>query len=144
MAIDSYMFFVPYAKTGGPVLKAESQVTGASFSGDDKLASDLKTYADAQQLFEVSEYSFDVEQTLNIGSQGSGVGAGKIAFNPFSFTRKIDCATTRFFMMACSGQAFQQVGLAMRRSSGGATVSGESVRAIRLQTGGGEDRVLGA
>jgi hypothetical protein len=34
-------------------------------------------------LFEVTDYSFDVEQTLSIGSQSSGAGAGKVTFNPF-------------------------------------------------------------
>ena len=33
--------------------------------------------------FEVSDYSFDIEQVLNIGSQSSGAGAGKVTFNPF-------------------------------------------------------------
>jgi hypothetical protein len=32
--------------------------------------------------------SFDLEQVLNIGSQSTGTGAGKIAFNPFSITHK--------------------------------------------------------
>ena len=32
--------------------------------------------------------SFDLEQVLNIGSQSTGTGAGKIGFNPFSITRK--------------------------------------------------------
>jgi bacteriocin-like protein len=27
--------------------------------------------------------SFDIEQTLNIGSQSTGAGAGKVTFNPF-------------------------------------------------------------
>ncbi len=124
MAIDSYMFFVPYSNTGGGPLMAESQVTGSSFDPQDLLAKDLVGYANAGQLFEVEDYSFDVEQTLNIGSQSSGAGAGKITFNPFSITRKIDKSTTTFFNMACSGQAFQQVGLAMRKSSGGSSVAG--------------------
>ncbi len=33
--------------------------------------------------FEVEDYSFDTEQTLNIGSQSSGAGAGKVTFDPF-------------------------------------------------------------
>jgi len=28
-----------------------------------------------------------IEQVLNIGSQSSGAGAGKVTFNPFSITR---------------------------------------------------------
>jgi hypothetical protein len=34
-------------------------------------------------LFEINDFSFDIEQVLNIGSQSSGAGAGKITFNPF-------------------------------------------------------------
>jgi hypothetical protein len=30
--------------------------------------------------------SFDIEQTLNIGSQSTGAGAGKVTFNPLSIT----------------------------------------------------------
>jgi bacteriocin-like protein len=33
--------------------------------------------------FEVKDYSFDIEQTLSIGSQSTGAGAGKVTFNPF-------------------------------------------------------------
>ncbi len=33
------------------------------------------------KLFEVEDYSFDVEQVLNIGSASSGAGAGKVSFN---------------------------------------------------------------
>jgi hypothetical protein len=45
-----------------------------------------------QELNEVSggleDISFDIEQVLNIGSQSSGAGAGKVTFNPFSIPRK--------------------------------------------------------
>jgi tellurite resistance protein len=36
---------------------------------------------------EISDFSFDVEQNTNIGSQSSGVGAGKVTFNPYSITK---------------------------------------------------------
>lgn len=49
--------------------------------------------APAPALFEVEDYSFDIEQVLNIGSASSGAGAGKITFNPFQITRKIDSAS---------------------------------------------------
>jgi hypothetical protein len=39
--------------------------------------------ASSKQLFEINDYSFDVAQVLNIGSQSSGAGAGKVTFNPF-------------------------------------------------------------
>jgi len=39
----------------------------------------------------------NTSQTLNIGSQSKGAGAGKITFNPFSITRKTDRASPNFF-----------------------------------------------
>jgi type VI secretion system Hcp family effector len=114
MAIDSYVVFIPY--TGSP-LSSESQVDMSK--NNEELASDLKGFASASQLFEVEDYSFDIEQVLNIGSQSTGAGAGKITFNPFSITRKIDRSSPILFDMACSGTAFKQVSLALRKSAGG-------------------------
>ena len=72
-------------------------------------------------MFEIEDFSFDIEQTLNIGSQSTGAGAGKVTFNPFSITRKIDRSSPDFFQMACSGTAFKQVVLGLRKSAGGQT-----------------------
>ena len=32
------------------------------------------------------------------GSQSSGAGAGKVTFNPFSITRKVDVASPKLFL----------------------------------------------
>jgi len=119
MAVDAYMAFIQF--TNNP-LKAESQVDLSKNS--EVLAKcgpiSLVALAGAGQLFEVKDYSFDIEQTLNIGSQSMGTGAGKVTFNPFSITRAIDLASPTFFQMACAGTPFQHVVLAMRKSAGGA------------------------
>ena len=48
--------------------------------------------------FEVEDYSFDIEQTLSIGSQSSGSGNGShISFNPFVFHQSIGNSVTGFF-----------------------------------------------
>ncbi len=114
MAIDSYMVFQPY---NGSALAAESQVM---FTANNQGEALMKTPValTAGNVFEVEDFNFDIEQTLNIGSQSSGAGAGKITFNPFSITRKIDKASPTFFQMACSGTAFQVVSLVLRKSSG--------------------------
>jgi type VI secretion system secreted protein Hcp len=126
MAIDAYVVFVPY---NGTAPDSESQVDMSKNS--EELASVLKPFATASnsggkatagKIFEIEDYSFDIEQVLNIGSQSSGAGAGKVTFNPFSITRKIDTASAILFDMACSGTAFQTVYLALRKSVGaGAT-----------------------
>jgi type VI secretion system Hcp family effector len=124
------MAFIPYiAPKPGPGLSSESQVDMSQ--NNEPLATDttggnpaLTALAKSNQLFEVEDYSFDIEQTLNIGSQSVGAGAGKVTFNPFSITRKIDRASPVFYQMACSGTAFKWVTLAMRKSAGG-NVSGQ-------------------
>ena len=116
MAIDSYVVFIPYAAVSSSPLSAESQVDMSNNS--EELASDLKGYASNKQLFEVEDYSFDIEQALNIGSQSTGLGAGKATFNPFSITRKIDKASPVLFDYCCAGVAFSQVVLALRKSTG--------------------------
>jgi type VI secretion system Hcp family effector len=121
MAIDAYMAFQTY---DGNWLKSESQVVMVAATNTEPLmgAQPVKfpdTTPTAPTVFEIEDFSFDIEQTLNIGSQSKGAGAGKVTFNPFSITRKIDRASPQFFQMACSGTAFQLVTLALRKSAGG-------------------------
>ena len=55
-------------------------------------------------------FSFDIEQVLNIGSQSSGAGAGKITFNPFSITRKVD-SSSAFARPPETGKGIQEKGI---------------------------------
>jgi type VI secretion system secreted protein Hcp len=129
MAIDSYMTFQQY---NGDYLESGSQVdfknNGESLMENPFKIPTGKGKKGYSQIFEVEDYSFDIEQTLNIGSQTSGAGAGKVTFNPFSITRKIDQASPTLFQMACSGTAFKVVTLALRKGVG---------------TGGGGDSTSG-
>jgi type VI secretion system Hcp family effector len=116
MAIDSYMCFIDY---NDKYLQSESQVDLKQSAQDS--AELAKPFTDAfgqKGLFEVEDYSFDIEQTLGIGSQSTGAGAGKVTFNPFSITRKVDKSSPVFFQNACSGKAFKSVFLGMRKSAG--------------------------
>jgi type VI secretion system secreted protein Hcp len=116
MAVDSYMMFTPYTL---PVLDAESQVdlTTDPHPSNNKLGSDFVK----GKVFEVDNFSFGIEQVLNIGSQSKGAGAGKVKFNEFTISRKIDKASPTIFQMACSGTPFKTVALAFRKSAGGNT-----------------------
>lgn len=121
MAISGYMFFQDYK---GNYQTSESQVDSAVNPKDNM----WKTFnfSDAQAnngLFEIEDFSFDIEQVLNIGSQSTGAGAGKVTFNPFSITRKIDCFSPLLFQNACSGTPYQKVSLGLQKSSGGNTAA---------------------
>lgn len=121
MAIDGYMYFKDY---NNAYLPSESQVVTKDNTETMFEQYSFKEAASKNGLFEIEDYSFDVEQTLNIGSQSTGAGAGKITFNPFSITRKIDKASPALFERACSGTPYMQVGLGLRKGSGG-LVSGQ-------------------
>ncbi len=114
MAVDSYMMFQTY---DGNWLDAESQVDLVTKAHPDekKLGPDFTN----GKVFEVETFNFDIEQTLNIGSQSSGAGAGKVQFNAFNVTRKIDKSSPIIYQMACSGTPFQKVSLGFRKSAGG-------------------------
>jgi len=118
MAFDTYMQFLP---AQGTPLKGESQVVL-------DLGNDVLAKADPpltqNSVFEIDDFNFDIEQVLNIGSQSSGAGAGKVNFNPFKISRKTDRASPIFFMMCCAGQHFSQVSLCLRRAGGAAGTSG--------------------
>jgi type VI secretion system secreted protein Hcp len=121
MAIDGYMYFKDYQDK---FLPSESQVKLSQGVGDCDIvtpfveAAKFKPDEHSSGLFEIEDYSFDFEQTLGIGSQSTGVGTGRVQFNPFSITRKIDRASPIFFQMACAGKSFHTVGLGLRKSAG--------------------------
>ena len=112
MAVDSYMTFQKYDKTW---LASESQVDfGKASATEDPLGTPFV----AGNVFEVTSFSFDVEQTLNLGSQAGGAGAGKVKFPGYTMERKIDKASPTFFEMACAGTTFDTVSLGFRKSAG--------------------------
>lgn len=115
MAVAGYMFFKPY---GAEYLSSESQVDLSRDSGD---LGRYMSQAGPGKLFEIGDFSFDIEQTLNIGSQSTGAGAGKVTFNPFSIRRKIDVSSPVLFKDACSGTPFEHVALGLRKPGGPAS-----------------------
>lgn len=115
MAFDCYMMFRP-AK--GDPLSGESQ--SQINTKNDTLGSDMVS----GKIFEIDDFSFDIEQVLNIGSQSSGAGAGKVTFNPFQVTRKTDRISPYLFKMCCSGTHFKTVSLYLRRAGGDDSSSG--------------------
>ena len=123
MAIDGYMYFQDYQDK---YLESESQIDISQSASDANfsafkfdIAAKGKGTNGVSGLFEIEDFSFDVEQTLNIGSQSTGAGAGKITFNPFSITRKIDVSSPVLYESACSGTPFRSVVLGLRKGSGG-------------------------
>jgi type VI secretion system Hcp family effector len=115
------MFFKYYPGAASEYLPSESQVDFKDVASSQIADPFIAAIKQGKFLFEVEDYSFDVEQVLNIGSQSRGAGAGKITFNPFSITRPIDMSSPVLYQNACSGTPFATVGLGLRKGSGGDT-----------------------
>lgn len=56
----------------------------------------------------VNTLSYDAQQTLNLGS-GTGVSAGKVAFNPFNIHKNVDALSPFLFLQMSEGTPYNQI-----------------------------------
>jgi hypothetical protein len=120
------------ATTGGSVPNPVAQLTLTPRDGG------------APITFEVEDYSFDIEQTLNIGSQSSGAGAGKITFNPFSITTRPGTQTAALFRAMGDGSVFPSAELIVPGPGGNLRLDAKfrlvAPKSLREYAGGGGGR----
>ncbi|KQQ45242.1 hypothetical protein ASF58_19615 [Methylobacterium sp. Leaf125] len=69
------------------------------------------------QWFEVSGVDFGSDQSLSIGSQSTGAGAGKISFSPLSFALASSAGATQLDAFLAKGTPFKTVELVSYGSS---------------------------
>jgi type VI protein secretion system component Hcp len=68
----------------------------------------------------ITQYSFDVGQSLSLGSQSSGAGAGKVDFSPLQVTTQPDANTPELFQYTTAGMHFNSASLEVPTAGGGA------------------------
>ena len=66
--------------------------------------------------FEIQSYSF---ATTTGGTTGSGGGAGKVKFNEFTITRKVDKASAQLFLHCANGKHFPSGIIVVRKAGKG-------------------------
>jgi type VI secretion system secreted protein Hcp len=99
MAFDSFIRF-----TGGTATTIKGETTDSVYSG----------------CFEISEFSFGAENTLNITSANTGAGAGKATFKEFKVKKQTDLASPLLLQTLGLGDHYNLVQLYIRKSGGGA------------------------
>jgi type VI secretion system secreted protein Hcp len=130
MAFDAFLNFV----TGGVAEKIIGESTDTQFKG----------------WFEIKEFSFGIENTLNITSASSGAGAGKAEFKEFTIKKQTDQASPRLAITCGQGGHYELVQLRLRKSgaksSGGAgdvylafDFKTVAVKSIEWSGSGGDD-----
>src|SRR6516162_10118011 len=79
-----------------------------------------------KSAFEIKDFSFNIENTPNIGSSSGGIGAGKAKFNEFTIKKPTDKSSPTFLQALGAGIHYDYVYIAIRKagsdpkSSGGA------------------------
>jgi len=100
MAFDAFLTI----KDAGKALKAEGETQDPDFKG----------------AFEISEFSFGAENTVNITSATGGAGAGKATFKEFTVKKQTDSSSGKLLVLLGTGGHYKKVQLHLRKS-GGAT-----------------------
>jgi hypothetical protein len=62
---------------------------------------------DSPVSFDIYDFSSTFQQTVNIGSQTGGAGAGKVTFQPFTMTKLPDASSPQLFTWLAGGTALQ-------------------------------------
>lgn len=105
MAFDAFMYFPGQAKVVGE-------------THDDEMAK--------HKAFELKSFDFGAENTINVGSDSGGMGAGKAAFKEFKVEKHTDTASCGLFANLCLGKHFDEAIIELRRSGGSNNRSGDT------------------
>jgi type VI secretion system secreted protein Hcp len=103
MAFDA---FIKFDASAGSSETITGESTDAQFKGSDG-------------WFEVKEFSFGIENTLNISSASGGAGAGKADFKEFTVKKQTDKASAILAATCGKGGHYKEVFLHLRKSGVG-------------------------
>ncbi len=106
MAFDAFLIF-----SGGP-----TQITGET----------QDSVFGPKGAFEISEFSFGAETTINITSATMGAGAGKATFKEFTVKKQTDTASPALLQCLGTGDHYKKVQLFIRKSGGAQGKSGKA------------------
>lgn len=102
-----YLKVYPYKNTTtASTFPAEGAPSLTDGLGTEESARDNGKSIKLTNYIKLSSLQYDLEQTLNIGSQGTGAGAGKVTFTPIVITKTLDAISTTLMQNCASGTPF--------------------------------------
>ncbi len=104
MAFDAFVKFKP----AGAAVAITGEGLDSQFKGSDG-------------WFEIKEFSFGIENTLNISSASTGAGAGKAEFKEFTIKKQTDNASPGLALTCGMGGHYEEVQLRLRKSGAKST-----------------------
>lgn len=82
---------------------------------------------------EIAEFSFGLENAINIGSTSGGAGAGKATFKEFTIRKHVDLVTPALIKALCTGSHFGDAWLYIRKAGGTSTPAGQAYVTVRMK-----------
>jgi type VI secretion system secreted protein Hcp len=110
MALDSFLQFNDGGNPGAQTINGETQ--------------DIEMGKLKPRPFDIQSWTFGASQQVNVGSSSSGIGAGKVEFQPFKITKQVDTASPFFFQTCAQGGHYEQCSLFVRKGGGTANRTG--------------------
>jgi type VI secretion system secreted protein Hcp len=110
MALDSFLQFNHGGNPGAQTINGETQ--------------DIEMGKLNPRPFDIQSWTFGASQQVNVGSSSSGIGAGKVEFQPFKITKQVDTASPFFFQTCAQGGHYEQCSLFVRKGGGTANRTG--------------------
>jgi len=111
MAFDAFVKFTESAAGASEKIVGESQ--DGQFPG-------------SAGWFSVKEFSFGIENTINITTASGGAGAGKADFKEFTIKKQTDAASAQLAITCGKGGHYKMVNLSLRKSGVMPGASGRS------------------
>jgi type VI secretion system secreted protein Hcp len=109
MALDAFLQFTKVGK--GAPLEGETQ--------------DMEMAKLKPRPFDLKDWTFGLQQAVNVGSSSGGVGVGRVEFQPFQVTKNIDTGSPSFFHTMCAGTHYTDCALLIRKSGAKPASSGD-------------------
>lgn len=88
-------------------------------AGADQLKGETtdKTYS-AKKACEIFSFSWGASNPTTVGSQGGGMGAGKVSVSSFNIMKKSDAASPALFLACCNGDHIGTAHVVLRKAGG--------------------------
>ena len=74
--------------------------------------------------FDIHDFSFGVENVVNVGSSSGGLGSGRVELERVEFSKNTDTATTPLVLAACTGRHIDEFHISLRKGGGDVKASG--------------------
>lgn len=74
--------------------------------------------------FDVHDFSFGVENVVNVGSSSGGLGSGRVELERVEFSKNTDTSTAALVLAACTGRHINEFHISLRKGGGDVKRSG--------------------